>query len=87
MCFPGGSNGGISRFVLEESNAVEDVFADGDMCHPGKFFALGGGEVGAVYNPVVVHAAVETVLLSRRVGYHFNHHIFFTWDRVGFAFR
>ncbi len=82
-----GNGGGIGRFVLEESDAVEDVFANGDMCHPGKFYALGGGEVGAVYNPVVVHAAVETVLLSRRVGYHFTRRIFFAWDRVGFAFH
>ncbi len=87
-CFPGGKDGGISRFVPEESNAIEDIFADRDMClcHPGKFFTLGGGEVRAVYNPVVIHAAVEKVLLSCRVGYHFTRHIFFAWDRVGSAF-
>jgi hypothetical protein len=56
------------------------------MCHPGKFFALGSGEVRAVYDLVVIHTAVETVLLSRCIGYHFTRRIYFVWDRVGFVF-
>jgi hypothetical protein len=48
-------------FVLEESDSVEDVLSyNGNVDHPCKFFALGSHESGAVDNPVVLAATVET---------------------------
>jgi hypothetical protein len=55
--------------------------------HRGKFFALGGSEIGAVDGPVVYGSTVETVLLSQCIGYHFAVGIFLARYGVGFMFQ
>ncbi len=40
------------------------------MDHAREFVTLGIGQIGAVDNPVIVGATVETVLLSCAVGKH-----------------
>jgi hypothetical protein len=55
--------------------------------HAGKLFTLGLGQVRAFDNPVVVHTAVETVLLAQAVGDHLTRCVLFAWYRVGFSFE
>jgi hypothetical protein len=75
----------VGGLVLEKSNAFKFFAADRDVGHAGKLFALGLGQVRAVHNPVVVHTAVETVLLARAVGNHLSCRVLFAWYWVGFS--
>ncbi len=69
----------VLGFVLEESDSVDDVLSsDGNVDHPCKFFTLGGHESGAVDDPVVLAATVETIIFSFCVGKDFFGGIFFT---------
>ncbi len=55
----------VLGFVLDESDSFMDVLSsDGNVDHPCDFFALDGRARGAVDDPVVLAATVETVLFS-----------------------
>jgi hypothetical protein len=63
-CLPHCNDGGTGQFVLEKINLVKDVLADIDVGHASKLIVLGGQEVGAVEDPVIVATTtVEAVLL------------------------
>ena len=68
----------VVGLVLEETNSIEIFAANQDVGRSGELVALALGQVGAVDNPVVVHAAVETVLFAQAVCNHFSHCVFFT---------
>jgi hypothetical protein len=75
----------VGGLVLEKSNAFKFFAANQDVGHAGKLFACSLGQVRAVDNPVVIHTAVETVLLAQAVGDHLSRCILFAWYRAGFS--
>jgi hypothetical protein len=77
---------GVQRFIMKKANSFEFFVANGDMDHAPKFFALGSGQIGAADDPVIVTAAIETILFPQTVGKHLSFVILLPWDRVrGFS--
>ncbi len=74
----------IGEFVLEKANAFKFFAPNQDVGHAGKLFTLGLSQIRAVDDPVIVAAAVETILYARAVDDHLSCFILFSWDQVWF---
>ncbi len=53
------------------------------MVHAHDFFVLRSGQFGAVDNPVIITATVETILFTQTVGKHLSFVVLFPRDLVG----